>query len=165
MLLRFPKKPAGSDLGHGMPWPWPAPPEAWLGVRSADWLGVFQRLQVQPASDDGLSAVCRCSAGLLPQEPLQRGRGTTVCWDGFQMIAVNQTASSHLSKCMKVLVVADIFQTPFQNKKWKALGRLGHGFFIHAFGRATDAGLSDTSCSHPGAKALLHHLQAAICSW
>lgn len=67
MLLRFPKKP------------WPAPPEVWLGVWSADWLGVFQRLQVQPASDDGLSAVCRCSAGLLPQEPLQRGRGTTVC--------------------------------------------------------------------------------------
>lgn len=164
MLLRFPKKPAGSDLGHGHGVPWPGPAEAWLGVWSADWLGVFQRLQVQPASDDGLSAVCRCSAGLLPQEPLQRGRGTTVCWDGLQMIAVNQTASSHLSKCMKVLVVADIFQTPFQ-KKMESPWSPGSWFFIHAFGRATDAGLSDTSCSHPGAKALLHHLQAAICSW
>ena len=64
-------------------------PEAWLGVRSADWPGVFQRLQVQPTSDDGLSAVCRCSAGLLPQEPLQRGTGTTVrlAWPFINMHA------------------------------------------------------------------------------
>ena len=78
-----------------------AAPQVWLGVRSADWLGVFQRLQVQSAGDDGLSAVCRCSPGLLPQEPLQRGRALCV-WDDFQMIAANQTASSHLSSFIPI---------------------------------------------------------------